>query len=124
MVVATGKKTDLKSVDFSYLLFSPSSAPFASYGGSMSRVGLTGITYQDISNTIYYSNMIIQGLMKVGSALSINLASNFDSEFVMGFNNQGPAIDFIYSYVVLGVPAASMCSNCRSQKCAYRDICV
>jgi hypothetical protein len=124
VAVATGGKTDLKSVDFSYLLFNPSTAPFASYGGSVSRTGLAGLSYQDISNSIYYNNLIIQGLVKVGSSLSINLAISFDSEFVVGFTNQGPSIDFVYSYVVVGVPTASICANCRSQKCAYRDTCV
>jgi len=122
--VATGSQTDLKKVYFSYIIFNPSEVPFASYGGSVSKSAFTGISYQDISNSIYYNNLILQGLVKVNAPLQINLAVSFDDDFILGFSNQGASLDFVYSYVVVGVPGTQICGTCRSQKYVHKETCL
>lgn len=124
LAVATGSQTDLKFILFSFLIFSPTTAPFASYGGSITKSGFSGVGYQDISNTIYSNNFVLQGLVRLGSSLNLNILTNLDNDFVLGFSSEAGSVDFVYAYVVVGVAPQSVCSHCSSERCAYRDRCV
>lgn len=123
VAVATGPQTDLKSVLFSYLVFSPTSINLASYGGMVSRNGFSGVAYQDVRNNIHLPNYFLQGLVKLSSPLSLNFASTLDNDFVFGFKQEGSNIDFVVSGVVFGVSPRFICAN-NVNKYAFDSECV
>lgn len=107
--VTTGPDTAVSAIHFSYIVFNPQNVPFASYGGSVFRNGFTGSGYQNIASGLQASNYIIYGLVRISAGSSLSLSSNLDSDFNFEFKNNGPAVDFAYSYVAVGPAPKSVC---------------
>lgn len=121
--ITAGSQTTLNSVSFSFLVFSPSTLPFNSYGGVVSKTGYSGTSYKDISNSVHNPNYILLGLARLSSPMSLSLSSNVDNDFVFGVQQQGAAADFTYSYIVFGPAVKSVCSQC-SEKNVLDGSCV
>lgn len=121
--VSTGPATSLKSVQLSYLIFSPNQVGFSSYGGYVSRTGFSGVGYQAVAGELHSSNLMLLGVVRISAFSAISLSSTVDSDFVFGFQQQGSAIDFVYSYVAFGVNPRSVCAGC-SEKVAFENTCV
>ena len=125
VVIHIGANSNVKEVWFSYIVFSPSSIPFASYGGIAAEVNFEGTIYSSISTIIYYSENIIFGLSKFKFSLdkSFEYQSEIDKDFILGYYVSGNTIDLSISYLAFGIPPARLCSNC-SENNAYQEKCV
>lgn len=124
VAVMTGALTNVKSVQFSYLVFSPSQVSFVSYGGYISKSGFSGSGYQSIAGEIQSSNFVLAGLVRISAFSSVALTTSLDSDFVFGFKQDGSAVDFVYSYVVFGVQPSAVCASCDTEKLALDDNCL
>lgn len=105
------------------MVFSPTSLPFNSYGGVVSKSGYSGTSYKDLTNSVVSPDYILLGLARLSSPLSLGLSSNIDEDFVFGIQQQGNAADFTYSYIVFGPAIKSACSKC-SDKSVFEGSCV
>jgi hypothetical protein len=79
------------SLSFSYIIFSPPSAPFSSYGGMLDEISFSGSYNTDIRKTIYQTDYLLFGF----SILSFNLlqaqslSSTIDSDMVLSIASSG-----------------------------------
>lgn len=54
VLIGTGASTDVQDVWYSYLVFSPQTVPFASYGGAVVLEDFAGVEYSNIHNIVHY----------------------------------------------------------------------
>lgn len=124
VAVATGPATSLRSVQFSYLIFSPTQVPFSSYGGFVSRTGFSGAGFQSIAGELQSANLVLTGVVRLSTFSPITFSTTLDDDFVLGYKQEGAALDFVLSYVAVGVNSNSVCAACETEKLGYGRECV
>lgn len=125
MRIIAGPKSNLKQVWFSYIIFSPSSLPFASYGGLAAEIAFTGTAHTNIHTIIHETDNHIAGLtkLKANSNRMFHFTSEIDSDLILSYSNDGNAIDFFVTYLVVGMAPGKLCASCN-EKFAFKGQCV
>lgn len=124
--VTLGKLTIINSVALSWVAFSPSTAPFLSYGGQISQNQYSGSVSSDVSSSIYQSQYTLYGLtlLSITSTKGIAFGSAIDSNFILTISSSLPIDNFALVYVALGQPAGSQCSSCGAANINNAGTCV
>ena len=73
-----GNNTDVKEIHFSYIIFSPRNAEFASYGGGFTEKNFDGTKIYDINKIIYNTPYVFYGF--IGLKLAGSFPLGFTSE--------------------------------------------
>ena len=60
--LTVGPNTNITGVTISYIVFSPATAPFMSYGGSLVRNKFSGMVDKDITHNIYRTPYLLIGV--------------------------------------------------------------
>ena len=83
--IMLGQTTQIRSIWLSYVAFSPSTASFTAYGGSISKSSFSGSFLQDISNSIYRTPYLLYGLtqMSLGGNTPLSYENTIDEGFGM-----------------------------------------
>ena len=69
-MISAGENTNLKEIWLSYVIFSPSSLQFASYGGLAAEVGFKDTAHTNIHTIIHETKNVLIGLTKLKTSLS------------------------------------------------------
>ena len=115
MIAVVGKNTDLKEVYFSYIVFSPKTAQFASYGGGFTEKNFDGTKVYDINKIIYNTPYVFYGFIGIQLAGKgpLGFASDVDNELFLKLSSRRNIDEFTLSYIALGISPANACQNCQ-----------
>lgn len=83
---------EVSSVRVNYIVFSPSSASFASYGGGFTEANLSQIKVYNLQRTIHTSNYVFLGLanLRHSQAGGVSVATSISSDFYLEISSSRP----------------------------------
>lgn len=83
--VQVGASMDISSVRINYVVFSPTNAGFASYGGGLTETNLSQIKVHNLQRTIHTSNYVFFGLanLRHSQASGVSVATSISSDFYL-----------------------------------------
>ena len=121
-----GKTTQVKSVWISWIAFSPVTASFTAYGGSVSRNAFTGTFNTDISSNLYQNSYLLYGLTTLSLTGADPLAFTFQisNTFQLSLSSSRNFDSFGLVYVVAGNSPSKLCSACGSNNKAFGNTCL
>lgn len=116
----------LTAVTVSYIVFSPSTAGFASYGGIIDQPAVPEATYLSIHKSLCSLENYIYGLngFTFGAAPSVSLSSSIDRSFVLTVNPGQITTKLTFSYIVYGPSPKFVCSNCADKISGFGGNCL
>lgn len=120
--ITAGSETNLKKLYFSYFAFNPRQTQFASFGGSLVKMGFSGTDHVNIRSLVHFPNYVLQGLNKVKSSFGINFSTSIDNDFVYTVT-MGNTFDAVFNYILIGPQTKDICQDC-AEKYAYDEQCV
>lgn len=123
IVTLTGPRTDLKKLWFSYIAFSPSTAAFTSYGGTVADTSFLGTNAKDVKSLVQHNNYGLVGLNKISSTFSLRYSTDVDADFIFSYTVAGNNVDFVANYIFVGPRTNTVCSRC-TETYSHRDQCV
>ncbi len=124
--IMLGPTTQITGIWLSWIAFSPVTASFSAYGGSVGRSSFTGSFNSDISNNLYHNSYILYGLTQISIngqdplAYSCHIASNFQLSLSSSRNFDSLGI----VYIVAGNAPGKLCSACGTNNVAYGSSCL
>lgn len=123
--VMVGPTTKISSLWLSYVAFSPITASFAAYGGSMMKSKFSGSTNQDISNSLYDTPYKLYGLSKISlyGIKNMDFFCTISDYFKMAVKSSSNFDSFGIMYIVAGKSPKGLCANCPGQY-IYENTCV
>ena len=123
--VMVGPTTKITSLWISYVAFSPVTASFAAYGGSLMKSKFSGSTSQDISNSLYETPYKLFGLSKISlyGIKNIDFICTISDYFKMAVKSSNKFDSFGIMYIVAGKAPKGLCANCPGNY-VYDNTCV
>lgn len=121
-----GKTTQLKSVWVSWIAFSPVTASFTAYGGSVSRNAFTGTFNSDISSNLYQNSYLLYGLTTLSLtgtdplAYTCQISNNFQLSISSSRNFDSLGL----VYIVAGNSPSKLCAACGNNNKAFGNTCL
>lgn len=111
-----GLKMSNASISFSYLVFSPSTAGFTSYGGYLTNQSFRGGFSSDLHKSITYTPYRFHGLsyLNFSTATSTNILSSIDDDLILQFASENLINRYALFYIILGKTAKSTCGKSTS----------
>ena len=123
--LTVGPRTNITGITISYIAFSPSTAPFVSYGGSFSRNRFTGAVEKDIAHNIYRTPFLLVGVaqLSIVSSHPLDFSCRISESFLMKVSATRMIDSFALTYVAVGKQPDQLCSHCGSNYSPYEDEC-
>lgn len=114
---------EISSARINYIVFSPGSAVFASYGGGVSETNFVQSKVYNLQKFIHSSPYGFYGLANIrlstpgASAISADLSNDFylRLDSLRSFN------ELYLSYIIIGVTPSACCSACSNRIVAQSD---
>lgn len=105
------------AVTISYILFSPPTANFASYGGVIEHEQLPSAVSMSVHKELSTLSNFIYGLnsFAMGANQRISLSSNVDNQFVLTISPGQITTRVSLLYIIFGVRNSFVCSNCANK---------
>jgi len=124
--IIIGPTTQIKKIWLSYVIFSPSTASFASYGGSFTQNNLCNQLTNDISGPLYQSSYIIFGIthISLNGTQRIDFSSSITNKFIFTLSVSRVIDSIGLVYVVIGTAPNKLCNKCGSNMVAYENDCL
>ena len=124
--ISLGKTTQVKSVWISWIAFSPVTASFTAYGGSLSRNGFIGTFNSDISSNLYQNSYLLYGLTTLSLTGTDALAFTFQisNTFQLSLSSSRIFESFGLVYIVAGNAPSKLCSACGNNNKAFGNTCL
>jgi len=105
--------TTTGNLSFNYIIFSPSSASFSSYGGMLDKTGFKGTLSLDIRRVLYRTAYMLYGYSMLNFSLlasqNINLA--IDSDMVLTLNSANTVDSLRMIYIGIGLTSKELCNT-------------
>ena len=113
-VVQVAGDMAISSITLNFVVFSPRTATFASYGGNVNENSFSTSQLYDLQKNIYRSDYSFYGLTSINLSKGgvLALSSIVDSDFYMRVDSLLNVDAFVFSYVIIGVPPAQSCAHC------------
>ena len=123
--LTVGPRTKISGITISYIAFSPSTAPFISYGGSFSRNRFTGAVEKDIAHNIYRTPFLLVGVTQLSLLNShpVDFSCRISESFLMKVSTSRMIDSFALTYVAIGKQPDQICSHCGANYSPYEDEC-
>jgi hypothetical protein len=98
----------------SYMLFSPSTAGYASYGGIIDQPLVPNSTYISVFKSLSSLQNYIYGIngFAFGSAPNINISTSIDKSFVLAIQPGQIVTNLTVAYIIYGMSPKYVCLNC------------
>ena len=112
LAIASSNAMDLKQIWVSYIIFSPQTLTFPSFGGNIGEEGFQGTKHKNIRSVSQIPNYPIMGLYRISSGFSLGLDIRVDENFILTYQSLGPSFSFLLAYVFVGANTADACQNC------------
>jgi hypothetical protein len=108
-----GSQTSNTSISFSYLIFSPSTAGFTSYGGYLTNQSFTGSYASDLHKSVTYSPYRFHGFsyLNFSTANAAGMETLIDDDLVLQIDSLNLVDRYSLFYIILGRTAKSACAN-------------
>jgi hypothetical protein len=121
-----GPTSNVSAVWVSWIAFSPASASFTAYGGSLSKNSFTGSVSNDISNSLYQNVYLLYGLttISLNNQASLTYSCQINNNFQLSVQVNGNFDAFGLVYIVAGNSPNQLCSHCGSASYAYANSCL
>lgn len=121
-----GPGTNVTSAWISFIAFSPSTASFSAYGGSLNRASFSGSLTNDVSNSLYQTPYILFGLTQISLSgqTPLDYACSINPNFQLNLASSRNFDSFGIAYIVAGNSPSKLCSSCGNGFVAYGNTCV
>lgn len=105
---------EISSAQVNYVVFSPSTAVFASYGGGVSENNFSQSKIYNLQRFIHSSPYAFYGLANIrhSSAGVSAVNSDITSDFYLRIDSLRPFNELFLSYIIVGVNPATACAAC------------
>lgn len=115
--VNVGPTTRISSLWLSYVAFSPITASFAAYGGSLMKSKFSGSVSQDISSSLHETPYKLFGLTKISlyGIRNMDFICTISDYFNMAVKASSNFDSFGIMYIVAGKAPKGLCANCPGQ---------
>ena len=101
------------NLSFSFIIFSPNSANFSSYGGMLDKTGFKGALALDIRRVLYRTKNILYGFSMLNFSLlasqSVNL--DIDSDMVLSLSSMNTIDKIRLIYIGIGMTSKELCNT-------------
>lgn len=116
---------EIKSARVNFIVFSPSTAVFASYGGGITESAFSQTKVYNVQKFVHESPLAFVGVANLRQSAPgpVAFSSSISKDFYVRLSSSRPIQEVFFSYIILGVPPASSCSNCKEQL-IYGSSCV
>ena len=107
----------LQAFYLSFIIFSPRSAPFASYGSSFTQIDFQGTKTYDLHRMIYNSPYVFMGFsnFKLSGAQVLAFTLNINEDMLLSIDSNRPFDEFTLSYIVIGTNSQLICEECENK---------
>lgn len=114
----------LQTIYLSYVVFNPRSAPFASYGSSLTQIDFQGTKTFDLHRMIYNSPYVFIGFsnLKLAGTKVLAFTLNINEDMLLSLDSNRPFNEFTLSYIVIGTNSQRICEECDN-KFIYKNQC-
>lgn len=124
--ILLGPSTQIAGIWLSWIAFSPVTASFSAYGGSVGRNSFVGSYNSDVSSNLYQNSYLLYGLSQISIngkeslAYSCQISNNFQLSLASSRNFDSLGI----IYIAAGNPPSKLCSACGAANIAYGNSCL
>jgi len=124
--ILLGPNTQINGIWLSWVAFSPVSATFSAYGGSVGRNSFVGSYNSDVSSNLYQNSYLLYGLTQVSIngkdplAFSCQISNNF--QLSLSSNRNFDSLGIVY--IAAGNSPSKLCSGCGAANYAYENSCL
>lgn len=124
--VILGPKTVLKSLCISYIAFSPSTAPFVSFGGSLNKNKFTGEIENEIKHTIYRTPFVLLGIAQISllETKPFDFHCHISEAFIIKATASRVFDSFAMTYIIVGKLPSQLCQHCGAGYLPYENECL
>lgn len=122
-IISASKPTALS---VSYIVFSPSTAGFASYGGIIDQPMIPSAVSLSVHKSLCTFDNFIYGLnsFSAGNSPSMNIHSGINRDFVLTVNPGQITTKLTFSYIIYGLSPKYVCANCADKLNRFGGNCV
>lgn len=116
---------EISNAQVNFIVFSPSTAVFASYGGGITESVFSQTKVYNAQQFVHESPLAFIGIANLRQSAPgpFAFSSSMSKDFYLKLSSSRPIQEFFFSYIIIGVPPASSCSNCK-EPIIYGSSCV
>ena len=121
-----GPTTQIKGIWLSWIAFSPVTASFSAYGGSVGRSSFVGSFNSDVSSNLYQNSYLLYGLTQVSingqDPLAYSCQISDDFQLSLSASRNFDSLGLVY--IAAGNAPAKLCAACGANNVVYGNSCL
>jgi len=124
--ILLGPNAQVTGVWLSWIAFSPVTATFSAFGGSLGKNAFTGSFNSDVSSSLYQNAYLLYGLTQVsiGGQDSLAYSCQISNNFQLSLSSSRNIDSLGIVYIAAGNSPAKLCSACGAANVAYGNTCL